>query len=265
MKRIALVATAVAMLIAATVAFAATRRSTPTKRRSASAPAVPGTAKKPVKTRSRRSSWSRPGPAGNRAGVLLNINDTVYGLKVNVKGFPTCTVGTITAAGTDTRLPEGRAGRQGLDQGGPGARRRLHHGRGQSVRATRPGRLERGAGQARLLLRPDPQRPHACLGGAIKTGRFRRIRGRTSSRARTSWSTCRSRRRSTTPSQGLVGSLESETLNWRRAPGHHRSVGRARATSARTRTRSRRRCRARPSADREAVGLGSLQGEQVTT
>src|ERR1700760_960985 len=94
------------MLIAATVAFAATPINNYKATVSFSQKSS-GTAKKPVKTGFTQKFVVTPGTPGNRTGELLNINNTVYGLKVNVKGLPTCSIGTITAAGTDAKCPKG--------------------------------------------------------------------------------------------------------------------------------------------------------------
>ena len=72
MKRIVLAATAAAMLIAATVAFAATTPINTYKATVSFSPSTSGTAKHPLKAAFTQKFVVTPGTAGNRAGILLN-------------------------------------------------------------------------------------------------------------------------------------------------------------------------------------------------
>jgi hypothetical protein len=49
------------------------------------------------------------GTNGNRAGLLSNITTTIYGVKANLKGLPTCSLNSIAAAKSDTGCPKGAA------------------------------------------------------------------------------------------------------------------------------------------------------------
>src|ERR1700761_9385366 len=96
------------MLIAASVALAAS--ATPINKYKASysfSPSPAVSAKKPKKTSFKQNIQVTPGTAGDRAGVLLNIKTTIYGLKVEGKHFPTCTTAKITSMGSDTGCPKG--------------------------------------------------------------------------------------------------------------------------------------------------------------
>jgi hypothetical protein len=106
LKRIALFATAVAMLIAATAAFAAAPANT-YKTPYSFSPKASGTAKKPVKATFKQVIQVTPGTPGNRAGVLSDIKTTVYGLKIDGKDFPTCLASKIQSASNDTACPKG--------------------------------------------------------------------------------------------------------------------------------------------------------------
>lgn len=107
MKRIILIATAATMLFAATVAFAATTPISKYKATYSFSPSKSGTKKKPQKVSFTQKITVTPGIAGSRAGILHNIKQTLYGLKVDGKHFPTCTTTKIDTAKTDAGCPKG--------------------------------------------------------------------------------------------------------------------------------------------------------------
>jgi hypothetical protein len=215
LKRIVLAATAAAMLIAATVAFAATTPINTYKATVSFSPTTSGTAKSPQKAAFTQKFVVTPGTAGNRAGILLNINNTVYGLKVNVKGFPTCTIGKITAAGTDTGCPKTALVAKGsinaiLGQAG-------NFSTSAAVGPCNPKLDVWNAGQGKLafFFVPDASGPHSCLGGAIKVGQVPPYPGTYKQSGSNIVVNVPIPATVDYPSQGLVGSLESETLNWK--------------------------------------------------
>ncbi len=112
-------------------------------------------------------------------------------------------------------MPEGCAGREGLDQGAPRARRRLHHELGQSVPCN-PNLDVWNAGQGKLafFFVPAPSGAHACLGGAIKAGQVPPYPGTYKQSGKNLVINVPIPKTVDYPSQGLVGSLESETLKW---------------------------------------------------
>jgi hypothetical protein len=215
LKRIALVATAAAMLIAATVAFAATATPINTYKATVSFnPSSSGTAKKPVKTAFTQKFVVTPGTAGNRSGILLNINNTVYGLKVNVKGLPTCTIGKITSAGTDTGCPKGALVAKGSINAILGSSSDFTSG--AAVGPCNPNLDVWNAGQGKLafFFVPTTTGAHACLGGAIKVGQVPPYPGTYKQSGKNIVVNVPIPATVDYPSQGLVGSLESETLKW---------------------------------------------------
>jgi hypothetical protein len=214
LKRIVLVATAAAMLIAASVAFAATTPINTYKATLSFNPSSSGTAKKPVKTAFTQKFVVTPGTSGNRAGILLNIKTTVYGLKVNVKGLPTCSIGTITAAGTDAKCPKGSLVAKGsinavLGQAG-------NFATSAAVGPCNPNLDVWNAGQGKLafFFVPATSGAHACLGGAIKVGQVPPYPGTYKQSGKNLLVNVPIPATVDFPSQGLVGSLESETLKW---------------------------------------------------
>ena len=107
MKRIVLIATTAAVLIAAAAAFAATAPVNTYKATYSFKPSKAGSAKKPSKTSFKQNIQVTPGTSGDRAGVLSKIVTTIYSLKVDGKHFPTCSAAKIQAAANDTSCPKG--------------------------------------------------------------------------------------------------------------------------------------------------------------
>jgi hypothetical protein len=210
LKRIALIATAVAMLIAATAAFAATSVNT-YKATYSFSPKSAGSAKKPVKTSFKQNIQVTPGTAGDRAGVLLNIKTTIYGLKVDGKNFPTCPASKITSS--DTACPKGALVATGsisavlgsptdpTTAGGDGACDPLLH--------------VWNGGQGKLVFFfVDGPAPNDCLSGAITTGSVPPYPATYKQSGKNFVLNVPIPKSVDYPS-GLVGSLESETLNWK--------------------------------------------------
>jgi hypothetical protein len=105
LRRIALIAVAVGMLIAAGAAYAASQINTYTATMKFS-PKSAGTASKPAPIGYTQDLTAK-GTNGNRTAVLLDITTKIYGLKADGKDFPTCAESAIAAAGNDTVCPKG--------------------------------------------------------------------------------------------------------------------------------------------------------------
>ena len=101
MRRIITIGTAAAVLIGAAVAMAAINTYTANI---GFTPNKAGTAKKPA-TVSFTTDYSAVGTNGNRTAPLTDIKTTVYGLKANYKGLPTCSLTTIKNAKSDSSCP----------------------------------------------------------------------------------------------------------------------------------------------------------------
>jgi hypothetical protein len=102
-KSLVIAVTTAIMLIAAASAFAAINTYTA---KDTVTPTKAGTAKKPVSV-GYSEVLSATGTNGNRTAELNDIKTTIYGLKVNTKGLPTCSVVSIAAAKSDTQCPKG--------------------------------------------------------------------------------------------------------------------------------------------------------------
>ena len=124
MRRIIIAATALVALVAP--AWRTPRRSTPTRRTEFSP--KQGRARRPSRCRSaspqnlrgRRRRHGEP-----HAAPLTDIKTTIYGVKANYKGFPTCSAARSPPPKSDTGCPKGALVASGLDHGDCSARRRL--------------------------------------------------------------------------------------------------------------------------------------------
>jgi len=106
LRRLVVIATALAVLVAAASAFAATGglntytatlKFSPNKAGSGKAPSAIGWTQ----------SYTAGGTNGNRTAPLTDIKTTVYGLTSNAKAFPTCSFAKISNAKSDAKCPKG--------------------------------------------------------------------------------------------------------------------------------------------------------------
>jgi hypothetical protein len=210
LKRIILIATAVAMLIGTAVAFAATPVNT-YKATYSFSPSSSGTAKKPQKVKFTQKINVTPGTSGDRAGILLNIKTTIYGLKVDGKDFPTCTLAQINSAGTDAGCPKGAQ----VATGGITALL------GSPSNPVAAGALSCdpqldvwNAGQGKLAFFFVDTAAHPCADGAIHTGQVPPYPATYKNVGKNLVVNVPIPKTVDYPAAGLVGSLQSETLNW---------------------------------------------------
>lgn len=213
MKRIVLIATAAAMLVAAAVAFAA---ATPVNTYHATytfKPSKAGTAKKPQKISFKQKIQVTPGTTGERAGILTDIKTTIYGLKVDGKHFPTCTVAKITAAGTDSGCPKGALVATGsiAAQVGPTTNPATSAGLDCD-----PFLHVWNAGQGKLafFFVPTTSGPHECANGLIKPGNVPPYPATYKQAGKNLVVNVPIPNTVDFPATGLVGSLQNELLSW---------------------------------------------------
>jgi hypothetical protein len=223
LKRIVLIATAVAMLIAAAAAFAATSSSVNTYKATYKFnPSKAGSAKKPSKTSFKQNIQVTPGTAGNRAGVLHKIVTTIYGLKVDGKHFPTCSFNSINAAHNDTSCPKGAQVASGSIKAvlGPAS----NPATSATAGSCNPFLHVWNAGQGKLVFFfvDTTSGAHACLNGAITTGKVGPWKASYKQKGKNLVVTVPIPTSVDYPLTGVVGSLQSEILNWKSqsAKGH---------------------------------------------
>lgn len=104
MRRIVLIATALGVLVVAGAAYAAGQINTYTAKFSFTSKAA-GTASKPAPI-GYTENLTAKGTNGNRTAILEDIKTTIYGLKVDQKDFPTCSLSEVTAS-NGAKCPKG--------------------------------------------------------------------------------------------------------------------------------------------------------------
>lgn len=104
MRRILIACTAVAVLVGASVAVAATLNTYTAKL--TFKPSKAGSNKKPVKIGFTEVYTAASDTSGSRAAPLTDIKTTIYGIKSNAKNFPTCDGNQISAKKRDTFCPK---------------------------------------------------------------------------------------------------------------------------------------------------------------
>lgn len=105
MRRIALIAVAIGMLVAAGAAYAATQINTYSAKMSFTSKAA-GTASKPAAI-GYTENLTAAGTNGNRTAILQDITTKIYGFTADQKDFPTCSLNQIATAKNDTGCPKG--------------------------------------------------------------------------------------------------------------------------------------------------------------
>jgi hypothetical protein len=104
LRRIIFIGTALVVLIAASVAFAATLNNYGAK--ITFSPSKAGSKSHPVTTKVVETYTAKNANPSLRAGALTDIKTTIYGLVSNAKKFPTCDGKKISAMKTDSFCPK---------------------------------------------------------------------------------------------------------------------------------------------------------------
>lgn len=164
MRRIALIAVAVGMLVAAGAAYAASQINTYQASLKFTSKAA-GTARKPAPI-GYTQDINAQGTNGNRTAVLLDIKTKIYGLKADGKDFPTCSLSAISNAKNDTICRRGAKVASGYISASVGAQNDF-------TKAGAPCTplldvWNSGQGQLTFFFVDTPT--HQCLGGALTTG-----------------------------------------------------------------------------------------------
>jgi hypothetical protein len=209
LRRIVVVATALAVLMAAASAFAAagginsytaTLKFSPNKANTAL-----GFTQKYV----------AGGTGGNRTAPLTNIKTVIYGMTSDGKDFPTCSAAKISANGDDTVCPKGALVATGSITAilGPANDRS----------ASAPSQLpcnplldvwNAGSGKV-VYFFVDKAPAHTCAGGAIQTGGVAPFIGTIKIVGKNLVMNTPIPTYVSFPLTGIEGSLTSETLTWK--------------------------------------------------
>lgn len=165
MRRIVVIATALGVLVAASAAYAAintyTDSVTFTSKKA-------GTAKKPVPI-GFNLDITTSGTNGNRSAVLLNIKTKMYGIKLNGKDFPSCSLNKIAAAKNDNVCPKGSRVATGAIRALLGPSNNFGTS-APGVNTCDPQLDVWNSGQGKLTFFFVDTPTHQCLNGALHTG-----------------------------------------------------------------------------------------------
>jgi hypothetical protein len=209
LRRLALIAVAVGMLIAAGAAYAATQINTYNATLKFS-PTKAGTASKPVPI-SYTQDIKATGTNGNRTAVLTDIKTKIYGLKADGKDFPTCSLAKISAAGNDTSCPKGAQVASGYITASVGAQNNF------ALAGTPCDPLLHvwNSGQGKLtFFFVDTAPNHECLGGALTTGKVGPYPATYKTQGKYLVVDVPVPHYVSFPAPGVAGSLETEHLVW---------------------------------------------------
>ncbi len=208
MRRIALIAAAVGLLVAAGAAYAASNINTYTAQLTFTGKKA-GTAKKPVPV-GYTQHLAAQGTNGNRTAVLLDIKTKIYGLKADGKDFPTCSLNKIAAAKNDTGCPKGAMAATGYITAAVGAKNNFT----QAGTACDPLLHVWNSGQGKLTFFFVDTPTHQCLGGALQTGSTGPYPATYKTQGKYLVVDVPVPTYVSFPASGLAGSLQSEHLVW---------------------------------------------------
>jgi hypothetical protein len=212
LRRIVVVATAVAVLIAAASALAATGglntytaslKFSPNKTGSGKSPSSMGFTQKYVAS----------GTNGNRTAPLTDIKTTIYGMVSDGKDFPTCSLAKIQAAKSDTGCPKGALVATGSITAliGP-----LNDTSSSAPALPCDPLLDVwNAGQGKVVYFFVDKGSHLCAGGAVPTGFVGPFPGTIKTVGKNLVMDTPIPSYVSFPLTGQEGSLTSETLNWK--------------------------------------------------
>ena len=212
LRRIVVVATALAVLIAAASAFAAGGFNTYTAKMNFS-PNKAGAGKAPSAL-AYSQNYVAGGTVGNRTQPLTDIKTKIYGLVVDGKDFPTCSVSKIEAASNDNKCPKGALVATGS------IKAIIAPQTDQST--TAPDQLPCNAlldvwngGQGKAVFFFVEKGSHQCADGALQTGAIAPFVGTFKTVGKFLVMDTPIPQKVSFPITGLEGSLTNETLNWK--------------------------------------------------
>jgi hypothetical protein len=165
MRRITIIGTAIAVLVVAGSAFAATALNTYTASHAVS-PGKAGSTKSPVPVSVTDSYVANNATAGLRTAPLIDIKTKIYGLVSNGKNFPTCSLTKISALSSDKTCPKGALVASG------GLYALIGNANNQAAPGTACSPILHvwNAGQGKVVFFFNTDATHVCFNGAIHTG-----------------------------------------------------------------------------------------------
>jgi len=210
LRRIVVVATALAVLVAAASAYAATGGFNTYSAKLSFAPNKAGSAKAPSAL-SFTQQYTAGGTNGNRTAPLTDIKTKIYGIVPNSKPFPTCSAAKIGAAKSDAGCPKGALVATGSITAliGP-----ANSPSAQGLPCDPLLHAWNGGGNKVVFFFVDQPPLHTCAGGAIMTGGVPPFVGTTKVVGKTLVMDTPIPPAVSFPLPGIEGSLTGETLKW---------------------------------------------------
>lgn len=212
MRRIIIIGTALAVLVGAASAFAATTLNTYEATHPVS-PNKAGSSKSPVTVSVTDKYTVQSAVNGLRAAPPTEIKLRIYGLVSNGKYFPTCSLNKIAGAKNDSGCPKGALVATGTLNAvlGPANNRSIAApGSGSCYVILRV--WNAGQGKVVYFFRTDAS--HVCLHGAIQTGSVGPFTGKSSVQGKYYTLDVPIPTYVAFPLPGFEGSLVKENLNW---------------------------------------------------
>ena len=210
MRRIVVVATALAVLITAVSAYAATSGFNTYSAKLSFSPNKAGSGKAPSAV-GFTQTYTAGGTKGNRTAPLTDVTTKIYGLVPNSKPFPTCSAAKIAAAKSDAGCPKGALVATGSITAliGP-----ANNPSAQGLPCNPLLHVWNGGGNKTVFFFVDQPPAHTCAGGAITTGMVGPFVATTRVVGKTLVMDTPVPSYVSFPITGVEGSLTGETLHW---------------------------------------------------
>jgi hypothetical protein len=206
LRRILVVTLALGVLAAAAVAAYAA--SSPDQSTITFSSKKAGTKSKPVPIGWNLSITGSPGPNGERPAISNEFTIKIYGMTVNEKNFPSCSLKTIANAKSDTECPKKALVASGTLEALLGSANDFS----AMGEACDPLLDVWNSGQGKLTYYFVTTPTRVCLGGVIKTGDTPPYPGTYSQQGKYFVSVVKVPASINYPVAGLVGSLQQENL-----------------------------------------------------
>jgi hypothetical protein len=214
LRRLVVIATALAVLAGAVSAYAATGGfNTYTATKIAFAPNKAGTGKAPAAI-GFTERYVAGGTAGNRTAPLTDITTKLYGVTSNAKSFPTCTQAQIANAKSDAGCPKGALIATGSITAIVGPENNQAVGAPGSASCDPLLHAWNGGGGKLVFFFVDQLPDHGCYNGLITTGTVGPFVGSVKIVGKTLIQDTPIPSSVSFPVSGLEGSLTSETLHY---------------------------------------------------
>jgi hypothetical protein len=214
LRRLVVIATALAVLVAAVSAYAATGGLNTYTAKLKFSPNTAGKGSAPSAV-AFNQTYQASGNNGNRTAPLVDIKTKIYGLTTDGKDFPTCSLSKIANAKSDTGCPKGALVATGRIEAtlGPDNDQSATNTQTQPCN---PLLHAWNGGQGKIVFFFVDQAPHhLCAGGAIPTGFVGPFLGTAKVVGKNLVQDTPIPASVSFPLAGTEGSLTFETLSWK--------------------------------------------------